>query len=96
MAEQPQVMGAVAPFAMQLFNLGQGAVTQAIDSLRRSNVSAQDMAKVTDAVAKARAKAVPWLSILGAIVPLVLSILSGQPIDIAKLIEAILALLPKS
>ncbi len=38
---------------------------------------------------------IPWLTILMAILPFILSIFSGKPIDIQALIAAILALLGK-
>ncbi len=49
-----------------------------------------------DAVLKARQANVPWLQILGTLLPLVLSLFSGGTIDLAGIIAAILALIPKT
>ena len=54
------------------------------------------VAKVNDAIAKARAASVPWAQIFAVLLPLVLSLFSGGSLDLAKIIEAILALIPKT
>ncbi len=51
--------------------------------------------KTTDAVVKARAAAVPWATILLALLPVVMSIFVGGKVDIQTIIAAILALIPQ-
>ena len=51
--------------------------------------------QVTDAVDKAQTSGVGLITILTALLPLVLSLFSGQKIDLQTIIAAILALIPK-
>ena len=48
--------------------------------------------EVDGAISKARAAGVPWMTIFTVLLPLILGLLGGQPVDVAKLIEAILGL----
>ena len=49
--------------------------------------------KVSDAISKARAAGIPWITILETLLPLILSIFSGGSVNIAAIIAAILALI---
>ncbi len=49
--------------------------------------------KVTDAIKKARAANIPWISIFATLLPLILSLFTGGKIDLAAIIAAIMALI---
>lgn len=49
--------------------------------------------KVTDAIVQARTAAVPWISILAALLPLVFSLFTGGTINLQTIIDAILKLI---
>lgn len=60
---------------------------------QRAGTRAAD--RVSDAIDDAKAAGVPWLQILVTLLPFVLNLLSGGTFDLAALIAAILALIPK-
>ncbi len=51
--------------------------------------------QVADAINKAQASGVGLITILSVLLPLVISLFSGQKLDLATIIAAILALIPK-
>lgn len=52
--------------------------------------------QVNDAIQQVRTAGVPWIQIFSTLLPLVLSLFSGGTIDLAAIITAILALIPKT
>jgi len=49
--------------------------------------------QVKAAVERVRAANVPWQAIIAAVLPFVAQLLTGKPLDLAALVQAILALL---
>lgn len=62
-------------------------------AMRLAGATDDQISQTQDIISDVRAKGVSWLEVLAVIVPIILSLLSGEPLDFEKIIALILSLL---
>lgn len=63
------------------------------DALRFNGATGEQIAQVDDAIDDVRAGGIDFITVLAVIIPIIVSLLSGETLDIEKIIQLILSLL---